>query len=119
MTRAVTLLVLLALLAGCQFLTVRSTPLPRIRDLKDPKVGVSYELAVSTHCGLQSALIDGDVWVPEGGTVAREGGNFDFNVDPGTVVLTDSDHAVYTSSGGTDVPLKRTQGVPPSFPACI
>jgi hypothetical protein len=119
MTRAVGLLVLLALLAGCQFLTVRSTPLPHIRELKDPQVGVRYNVAVSTHCGLQSARIDGDVWVPVGGTVAREGGNFDFNVDLGTVVLTDSDHAVYTSSGRQTVELERSKGPPPTFPPCM
>jgi long-subunit fatty acid transport protein len=92
--------------------------LPRIHDLPDPEIGVRYDFNVATHCGLGSATIDGQLWLPVGGAVARQGGNFDFNVDQGSIILTDPDHATYTSSGGQEVELKRWERAPPSIPPC-
>jgi hypothetical protein len=96
----------------------RSHPTRRdlTKDLPDPEIGVEYPYVAFTHCGLEVLHIDGDLWVPVGGSVARDGSQtFDYSIDAGTVVLTDPDHGTYTSSYGVEVPIeRRRESAPPS-----
>ena len=121
----VAVLAVLLLLAGCGFVSqpipqpTESPPFPPMIDIVDPEYGVRYDYTFLTHCGLRGAVIDGELWLPVGGTRARTTHNFDFNWDQGSIVFTDADDAVYTSSMGVDVPLAKWTGPWPSFAPCF
>lgn len=121
---AITTLVVACVLVGCSGDQPSASAedeggLPTLtRDLPDPEIGVTYDYNVLTHCSFWGLTIDGDPWFPVGGPpVERQDGNFDFNTDQGTVVLTDDNHAVYTSSTGFEVEVDRWTGssVPPGW----
>jgi hypothetical protein len=109
------------LLASCAFLDPRTQPTGSEdqfpRNLPDPVVGVQYSFAVYTHCGLDSAQIDGEVWLFEGVPTGGAPRGFDDAVDVGSIVLTDEDHAIYTSSHGRSVGL--TRGGAPRIQGCM
>jgi hypothetical protein len=104
------------LLAGCQLLLPGSADptvaeaaptIPEVVALNDPEIGVEYEFTVYTHCGLDTATIDGEIWLFEGEPGVNPPPGFRNPMDAGTIVFIDEDHAVFTSSGGVDIGLTR------------
>jgi hypothetical protein len=90
---------------------------PPLTNLQHPEIGVPYPMGVSTHCGLL-AVIDDWPWIP----VKK---NYDanislgFNDDQGSNVLTDPTHAIYTTSDGDEIHLRRWRsGKDPEIPPC-
>lgn len=116
---AVSMIAGVLLLSACGWLTP-TTRTPRFTsNLKDPEIGVRYDYNASTHCAFYRLRIDGEMWVPVEGTIAREGNNFGITVDQGSVILTDADHGTYTAEAGFDVPIERVVGPEPRFPDCM
>lgn len=92
-----------------------------VRSVTIAEIGVPYQLDVFTHCGFQGTRINGDSWVPVEGSVPGDprdrSGIFGMNFTSGTVVLTDEDHAVFTTSTNFAIDLRRVRGpAPGSFP---
>ena len=125
-----------AMLAGCSSPPSRTTEVahpvwetPTV--LHSPEIGVRYDLTAFTHCGLQALLIDEELWLPVADQPELTGPVFGFNYsqgsliktdnnyDHGDLILTDRDHATYTSSAGWEVELERWQGPPPTGGGCF
>ena len=118
----VSALILGLLVAGCSFLNpgVRTAPpiaAPVVNGLVGAEIGVQYPFKAYTHCGLDSAQINGEVWLFEGEPTASAPAGFDDPDDAGSIVMTDTDHATYTSSHG--VTAKLTRGGVPRVQGCM
>ena len=112
MTKGFLLAIAAVLTTGCQGLLASPTP-EHNSNLQNPAIGVHYPHTASVHCGLQLVYIDGAIWIPAevptgalvvGADVKVTDGNSVW--DHGSIVLRDPDTAIYTSSGGTEVPLR-------------
>lgn len=84
---------------------------PRRRDavlsITKAEIGVPYRLDVFTFCGFLGTTINGDRWVPVEGAVPHDRlAIFGMTFTRGTVVLTDEDHAVFTTSMNFEIPLR-------------
>jgi hypothetical protein len=87
--------------------------------VENAQIGVPYELDVGTHCGFAMTSINGDSWIPIRSTLPRQGNNvFDFHITRGTIVLSDRNHAMYTTATNFHIRLRRLHGPSPSFPLC-
>ena len=118
MSRKVAVIAGLLVLSACGWLIPTPTPI-FTENLDNAEIGVRYDYNAGTHCALDRLRINGETWVPVGGPIAREDNNFAFNIDQGSVVLTDADHGTYTAEAGFDVPIERVIGPEPSFDACL
>jgi len=106
--------------AGCSLVLSPEEPRHPVLEITNVEIGVPHQLDISTHCGFRRTTINGDTWVPVDGSIPRDGTNvFGMNVTRGTVVLTDADHAVFTTSTNFAIQLRRVGGPEPTFPACI
>ena len=121
-------LILGLLLAGCSFLnpgvptengkrTAPPVAAPVENGLVGAEIGVQYPFKAYTHCGLDSAQINDEVWLFEGQPTGNPPPGFDNPVDAGSIVLIDTDHATYTSSHG--VTVKLTRGGVPRVQGCM
>lgn len=114
-----TFLLVAVLLAGCQLFAGFAEPtVQEVGELNDPEIGVRYRFTVYTHCGLDTATIDGETWLFDGEPDANPPPGFGNPMDTGTIVLLDEDHAVYTSSAGVPIQLIRG-GRPRNEGACL
>jgi len=96
-----------------------ATPPVVTAELRNPEIGVEYEYITFTHCGFTGIVVDGEWWPPAGEPRIGRDDKFDFSMDRGTVVLTDSTHATYTSSKGYVVQVGPWEGPLPSLGICM
>lgn len=80
---------------------------PRSRPVKE---GVAYAFSTG-HCGLDYLTdFDGSFWSPVNPRPGKEPPEFFINEDQGTMTLVAERRAVYESSSGSEVKLRRHPG---------
>jgi hypothetical protein len=89
------------------------SPIANISDLRNPTIGVAYPHDAFAACGFYGVLIDGKPWI-----VAHRKdwkARLETPSDHGSLVVTDKNHAVYTTSHGEEIGLRRWRraGEPP------
>jgi hypothetical protein len=109
--------VIVLLVTGCSGAGIRPPWLSTGIPLEgEPEIGVTYQVAVNSHCGLRAVEFDGSRWAISGelddGSMNPPPG-FGNPVDHGTITLTGPETAIYHSEFGERRELTRGGGLPP------